>query len=656
VEETEGAIDRPGAKPGAAGGNGAIALSPRVDLRANLAAQLRSATSGLGLRLGLASTLAVTLVVGAGAIFAYQNERAHLLDSLNRAAATQGRLTLTGLNFAMLENNRTLLHELIEQYASSEEVERVYLTEATGVVAATSTPSWVGQTLPLPPTICPTCEPAGGEQQTQTSVVMVAGRPTLRSLTVVKNEPQCNRCHPPVQRTLGVLGVDSSMAPVDRLRSAIVVRTLVWGVAVALLVLLAEGAVVQFGALGRLRRLRDSTRSLLSARDVQRGAADEIGQLADGIAQVSTALHDARQLADRQSQFVVELIDQIEDGVAVFDRSLAVVAANRSYLRSLGATREQVDRRQLKCCGPSLCGEVEMAGCATRLAFRHRRLEKRIHKQVGEGREVYFEVFASPIHGATGEVEQVVEVRRDVTERVGLQAQMARSEQLAALGTLASGFSHEISTPLGTVSTSIQGMLRVLRDRERIEGTELASLRSRLETASQEVFRCRDITRSLLDLGRERRTARDQVQIGQVVTRMLEVIAPTAERQRVAVVNRCAGDLKPVFGRREQFEQVLLNLFINALEAMPRGGALHVEARSSPGGLELLVSDTGEGVAPGDAERIFEPFFSRKAAGTGLGLYLARQIIEAHGGRIQLGREGAGGAIFAVSLPTEPAQ
>lgn len=601
----------------------------------------------------------MSLVVGASAAVAYASERDHLLELMDQAAATQARLTLTGLQFAMLENNRTLLHELIAQYARSAEVEHVFITDATGTVAVTSVPGWAGHALSLPLGVCPTCELLPGEPQAQTSVISDGKRSVLRSLTVVQNEAQCTRCHPAVQKTLGVLGVDFSMAPIERARTAIIRRTFSWGVAVVLLVLLVEGAVVQLGALGRLRRLRDAARALLPEKEGARAGplrGDEIGELAAGLREVSSALHDTQAQVDRQKSFLVEVIDQVEEGVAVFDRSLTVVAANLSYLQRIGASRDQVARGELRCETQILCGEIGCAEeCSTRLSFRHGRLEKRIHRQMVKDKEVFFEVFASPILDANGETQRVVEMWRDVTERVGLQATLARSEQLAVVGTLASGFSHEISTPLGTVSTSIQGMLRVLSDRERLEGPEVAALKSRLEVASREIFRCRDITRSLLDLGRKRRTVRDQVQAGALVTRMLDVVRPTAERQQITIVNRTVPGLGAVFGHADQLEQVLLNLFINAIEAMPGSGALEVEARASSGGVEVVVADTGPGVALADAARIFDPFYSRKTGGSGLGLYVSRQIIEAHGGRIELDPANGRGAVFRVFLPAAPA-
>ncbi|HTO96200.1 MAG TPA: ATP-binding protein [Myxococcales bacterium] len=624
---------------------------------ASTARALLRAATGLGLKLGLLSTLVVSVVVGASAAYSYMRERDRLLESMHQAASTQGRLTLTGLQFAMLENNRTLLHDLVAQYARSVEVDRVFVTDATGNVAIASAPEWAGRRVALPDDVCPTCQLPAGAPQTRTGLETVGGRRVLRSLTVISNEARCLRCHPSVQRTLGTLAVDFSMAPIDQAREAMVTWMLLWGAGVAVLVLVAVGLVVQVGALAPLRRLRDVARSLLPDAGKDAPPRDEIVELADDLSKVSSALHDTQVEVDRQRRFLVDLLDHVEDGVAVLDRSLTVVAANQSYLRRVGCDRDRIGRGEVKCGETALCGQAELAGeCPTRMAFRSARLEKRITRHPQADRQTFVEVFASPIVGADGRVEQVVEVWRDVSERVALQANLVRSEQLAAVGTLATGFSHEISTPLGTVSNSIQGMLRILGDREHIEGPEVAALRHRLELASSEVFRCRDITRSLLDLGRRRRTVRDRVRIEQVVERMIQAVAPTAEQRGVAVVNRSAPGMPAVLGREDELAQVMLNLFMNGIEAMPRGGTLEVVARACDSGVEVIVADSGPGIAAGDRDRLFEPFFTKKSGGTGLGLYLSRQLVETHGGRLEL-LAGDGGARFRIFLPgqAEPA-
>lgn len=618
---------------------------------ASLAQTLLGAATGLGFKLGVVSVLIVSAVMAASATYTYLWERDHLLESMRQAASTQARLTLTGLEFAMLENNRSLLRDLVDEYARSDEVERVFLADATGHVAVASVRSWEGRRVALPADICPTCALRGGGAETR--VEFAENRTVLRSMTMVPNGATCHRCHPAGQRMLGALAVDFSVAPLDQARGEIVRRTLLWGVGVSAVVLLAEWAVVYLGVLRRLQALRDSARELLAKGDGGSDGGgggrrqDAIGAIADGIQKASTALQHTQEQVDRQRRFLVDLIDKVDDGVGVVDRQRKVVAANLSYLRRVGATREAVTQGALRCGEHALCGQ-DAEDCPTSRAFRSGRLEKRIQRR--SDTNAHEEVFASPILGTDGRVEFVVETWRDVTDRLALQANLARSEQLAAVGTLASGFSHEISTPLGTVSTLIQGVHRVLRDHERVEGAVLVGLRERLELASSEVFRCRDITRSLLDLGRSRRTVRDRVTVEKLLARMLEVVRPTAEQRALTVALTQQPDLPPVLGFVDQLEQVMLNLYMNGIEATPAGGALEVTSRACEGGLEIVVADSGPGVAPEDAARIFEPFFTRKAGGTGLGLYLSRQIIEGHGGRLELDGPGPG-ARFRIYLP-----
>ncbi len=618
---------------------------------------LLEATTGLSLKLGLASALVVSVVIGAGALFAYHGEREQLLRGMREAASAQGRLVLTGLKSAMLDNNRTVLTDLISEYSRGGNVRRIYLVDATGGVALTTEPSWVGQSVEMPADLCSTCPAPSGEMQTRTEMIEHDGESVLRSLTVIPNEARCHRCHPEEQSFLGGLGVDFSMAAIHEARAAIIARTLQWGTAVCILVLLAVGAVVQLGALRRLRQLRDATRSLsenAGAPAAERGR-DEIHDLADGIRSVSSSLQRSMAEVDFQRQFLVDLIDRMDDGVAVFDESLRVVAANKSYLTRIPRAAAESLPQALSCAGTnSLCLHDEAPGnCPTRRAFRSQRVEKGVHKRGLDGREVYYEVFASPIAGEGGAVEHVVEVWRDVTERTLIQANLAHSEQLATVGVLASGFSHEISTPLGTIATSIQGLLRRLRGREHLGKGELDELRSRLQVASDEVFRCRDITRSLLDISRKQRTAPDRLDVASVVTRMLEVVKPTAERQRVGVDCDAPHGVHILNGHSDQLEQLMLNLYVNAIEAMPDGGRLGVEVSSQNGSVEVVVSDTGCGMPPEERANAFQPFFTRKAGGTGLGLYLCRQVVEAHGGTIELTSPREGGTKLSVILPRE---
>jgi len=447
------------------------------------------------------------------------------------------------------------------------------------------------------------------------------------------------------------------MAALAATRAAIVSRTLRWGFAVCFLVLLAVGAVVQFGALRRLRKLRDLARSLPDAMGVQARFAgrDEIGELARSFESVSFSLQRSLAEVDFQRQFLIDLIDRMDDAVAVFDDELRVVAANKSYLTRIVSDGSNNGIEQLSCAdAPSCLHEAGSADCPTRRAFRTNRLEKGIHKKSADGEAVSYEVFASPMSDHSGAVSHVVEVWRDVTERVTLEASLAHSEQLATLGVLASGFSHEIATPLGTVATSIQGILRRLDGRDRLDEEDLSFVRRRLDLAVGEVFRCRDVTRSLLDLARERRTVAQEVDLTALAGRMIEVVRPTAEQKQVYVEYDASPKEISVVGHADQLEQIALNLFVNAIEAMPDGGVLSVTLSANDGHVDWTVSDTGCGLSERDKDRIFDPFFSKKAGGTGLGLYITKQLVHDHGGTIDILDSSARGTRLRIRLPLEP--
>ncbi len=631
--------------------NGASNAKPPA-VRSAHSRVMRAAT-GLSLRLGLASALVVSVVIGAGAFFAYQGEREQVLDAMNDAALTQGRLVLTGLKSAMLENNRTLLTDLIQEYARSSRVEQIHLLDATGRVALSTDPEGNSPPFELPADFCPMCPIPPEADSTRAEIIGSGPRSVMRSITFIANEPRCHRCHPEEQKLLGGLWVDFSLRPLLQARAAIISRTVQWGAAVCILVLLAVGAVVQFGALRRLRRLRDAARSLSGRGDIATlSGKDEIGELAGDIESFSSSLRQSTEELDFQRRFFIDLIDRMDDGVAVFDKGLNVVAANKSYLDRIAGSGRRDENGTLSCAGRRLClHNSRPAHCPTRRAFITGELNKGMHSSSTGSKDLYYEVFASPMIGEKGEVYHVVEVWRDISERVRIDAQLLQSERLAAVGVLASGFSHEISTPLGTIAASIQGILRRLDGERELSGEKIDDLREGLELASSEVFRCRDITRSLLDLSREKRSAATRFDASRPVLRMLEVVRPAADSRGVKIVSDVDTGVALVSGHADQIEQLMLNLYVNAIEAMPGGGTLSVTLHEQGSHIEISVTDTGEGMPEEHRVRVFEPFFSNKSTGSGLGLYLSRKVVEAYNGEIEVAASGECGTCMRVRLP-----
>jgi signal transduction histidine kinase len=229
------------------------------------------------------------------------------------------------------------------------------------------------------------------------------------------------------------------------------------------------------------------------------------------------------------------------------------------------------------------------------------------------------------------------------------QAQLVHSEKLAAMGRLSATIAHEVNNPLGI----IKNYLHLLRVQNPGEGDAAENVR----VVSEEVNRIADIVRRLLDFHRPASPGLHDFDLWQVVDDCLRLLKKSHAHQNVAVDVPRDRVPVPVRANAEELKQVFLNLFMNALDAMPKGGTLFVRLIPRRHSVLAQVRDTGSGIAPEHLPRIFEPFFTTKSEGqgTGLGLYVCYGIVQRHGGRIVVSNHPEGGAVFTVRLPRREA-
>ena len=255
---------------------------------------------------------------------------------------------------------------------------------------------------------------------------------------------------------------------------------------------------------------------------------------------------------------------------------------------------------------------------------------------------------------ATVELEaRYQEVERLNETLFALQRRLGHHERLALAGRLMAEVAHEVGTPLHSVAGHVQ-LLR--RDLAPAVGSE--SVRRRLELIDGELTRLTGIIAGLLDLTRREPEPPATVDVNRVVLDTVEVVRPGLAQHHLVIEVATAPDLPPVLGRANQLQQVLLNLLSNAMDATAPGGRILVATRADGPEVELEVSDTGRGIAEDQRPHIFEPFFSTKAGGrgTGLGLFVAAQIVREHRGRIEVASAAGSGTTIRVVLPNaEPA-
>jgi signal transduction histidine kinase len=242
-------------------------------------------------------------------------------------------------------------------------------------------------------------------------------------------------------------------------------------------------------------------------------------------------------------------------------------------------------------------------------------------------------------------------VKKATLELEETQRQLFQSEKLAVLGKISAGIAHEIRNPL----TSIKILIHSLVD----EMATPASREKDLTVIESEIERVNKIIKQFLDFARPRPPSLEPVDVRRVLDETLALIAYEAEAQGVSLEKEYAPDLLPLPMDREQMKQVFLNILLNAIQAMEQGGQLRVSAaprNHQPGTrsgsfLEISFRDTGKGVPEDMQARIFEPFFSTKEEGIGLGLPIAQRIVEEHGGEIRLESRPGKGTIFYLKIP-----
>jgi signal transduction histidine kinase len=253
---------------------------------------------------------------------------------------------------------------------------------------------------------------------------------------------------------------------------------------------------------------------------------------------------------------------------------------------------------------------------------------------------------AGDLGGLDRQLGQVVERVRDVVGQLQRQQwELLRAEQLAAVGGLAAGVAHEVRNPLTAIKMLVGAALH---------GRPGAALTPEdLRVIHGEIERLERTVQNLLDCARPPAPRREECDLRDCVSRALDLVRARARQQGVvAEVHQPAAPVRAEVDP-DQFGAVLINLFLNALDAMPTGGRLEITLEDGAAGVRLTVSDSGPGIAPGVAGRLFTPFSSTKPAGTGLGLSVCRRVLRDHGGEISAENRAEGGARFTVTLPVE---
>jgi PAS domain S-box-containing protein len=337
-----------------------------------------------------------------------------------------------------------------------------------------------------------------------------------------------------------------------------------------------------------------------------------------------------------------DTIDSIIEGIIVVDTDMVVTGVNKSaemYFNSESVGKDAF----------SAFPQLDIPKC--RHGFE-RAISLGEPTDVGEmvfrlgDDKVTLHIKISPLKSKNGEVYGAVLLSQDTTEKRKLESQLIQSDRLAALGQLAAGVAHEINTPL----TLILGYADVLRD---ICGSDDMS-DAYLKTIVEESERISDIVRSLLNFARPVNMPAGKCKVNEASERTLKIFGGQLERKGIQVTIELDESDPEARIDAGELQQVILNMLLNAMQAMPNGGHLGIKTRASGDIVEIIISDTGIGIAPENLPKIFDPFFTTKEVGkgTGLGLSISYNIIERHGGTIKVESQLGEGTTFTIVLPS----
>lgn len=354
-----------------------------------------------------------------------------------------------------------------------------------------------------------------------------------------------------------------------------------------------------------------------------------------------------KQTLERVKGLARDILHSIPSGVLTVDQTGRVTAINPMAERILGVSAEStlgcdmnqrfgLDDPMYRCLREGL----DRGAFVRNLDIRYPKPEPR-----------WIRVTTSPLADHSREKPGVVILLQDVTDLLVLEEQVRRSEKLSALHTLSAGVAHEIRNPLSAIDLN----LHLLQEEVAADPPNPEALQRYFDIVNAEVRRMRGIADNFLRFARPTSLVLGDVDLAEVARHIGDLVRYEAQERGVSVVVDFPETLPAVSGDETQLAQVFLNLMINAVQAMPHGGTLRVSGttRAADGRpvIEVAVSDTGVGINKADLTKVFEPFFSTKPDGNGLGLAIAYRIVEDHGGTIRAESDEGVGTTFVLSFP-----
>ena len=354
---------------------------------------------------------------------------------------------------------------------------------------------------------------------------------------------------------------------------------------------------------------------------------------------LAQSYRSARTSLARVKAFSDNLVERMPIGLIAIDDKGKIASFNQIAGMVLGISSPELGGDAARLLPGELCKQIED------LRTDEEVIVKEIQCTLRNGKSIPLETSAARLHDGEGAFLGCVLLFRDLSEMHSLRREIERGRRLASVGQLAAGVAHEIRNPL----SSIKGFATYFKERyrEKAEDQQIASL------MIQEVDRLNRVVGQLLEFAKPVAISKKKRLMLPFFEGSLKLIERQAAEKRIRIETRFAAEIKDALFDADRMGQVLLNLYLNAIESMEEGGVLtlNVEFDSDRNRLQIAVADTGTGIREADTPRIFDPYFTTKSSGAGLGLAIVHNIVQAHGGEIDVKSKPGKGTTVTIFLP-----
>jgi PAS domain S-box-containing protein len=360
--------------------------------------------------------------------------------------------------------------------------------------------------------------------------------------------------------------------------------------------------------------------------------------LATENAQLWEELRKRAEEMERMKEYNEEIIENLKVGVVVVDEEERVKSWNSTAETLFNLARNRAIGKHLReVLDPSIYSQLFTTPSKEYYPF-----QSRIVVNLNSERKIY-EVLRSSLLTRNNEYLGTIFIFEDITDRLTIENQLMISEKLASLGLLTAGIAHEINTPLTGISSYVQLLLK---------SSSNSADREIAEKIEAQIERVGKMVRSLLSFSRGEKGQIKKFPLKNCINDILTLLDYKIKKQSINSQIKIPDDIE-VWGELDKLQQVFLNIISNAIDAMPEGGTLKVEAERKENNIMIIISDTGTGIKKEHLTRIFEPFFTTKGygSGTGLGLSISYQIVKEHNGDITVESEYGKGTTFKIILP-----